>query len=188
MPSVSSFSWFPAACHLVYSALHGILYQDDVRVTERTCRTVRFAIRCIGIQSSSLLEPLVTQLVGLYEAKGHSCYLYLGSILVDEYASEQGCIPGLLAMLQAFISPAYRLLAPKGSLKEHPDTVDDFFRLNARFLQRAPMPYLQVNVICVFIMSINDFNYCDFRPRSSSPSWSAPCSPQPWSTAMPTPL
>ena len=115
-------------------------------MTERTCRTVRFAIRCIGIQSSSLLEPLVTQLVGLYEAKGHSCYLYLGSILVDEYASEQGCIPGLLAMLQAFISPTYRLLAPKGSLKEHPDTVDDFFRLNARFLQRAPMAYLQVRL------------------------------------------
>ena len=185
-----------ATAHPCKSVVEGIwpvlsrslhLYQDDVRVTERTCRTVRFAIRCIGIQSSSLLEPLVTQLVGLYEAKGHSCYLYLGSILVDEYASEQGCIPGLLAMLQAFISPTYRLLAPKGSLKEHPDTVDDFFRLNARFLQRAPMPYLQVNIIFVFIMCINDFNYCDFRPRSSSPSWSAPCSPQPWSTAMPTP-
>merc|ERR1712037_903028 len=69
---------------------------------------------------------------------------------MDEYASEQGCIPGLLAMLQAFISPTYRLLAPKGSLKEHPDTVDDFFRLNARFLQRAPMAYLQT----AFIKSI----------------------------------
>jgi len=126
-------------------ALH--LYQEDVRVTERACRTVRFAIRCIGVQSSSLLQPLVTQLVGLYEAKGHSCYLYLGSILVDEYASEQGCIPGLLGMLQAFISPTYRLLAPKGSLREHPDTVDDFFRLNARFLQRAPMPYLQTEFL-----------------------------------------
>ena len=38
-------------------------------MTERTCRTIRFAIRCIGVQSSSLLQPLVTQLVGLYEAK-----------------------------------------------------------------------------------------------------------------------
>jgi hypothetical protein len=28
-----------------------------------------------------------------------SCYLYLGSILVDEYAGEAGCIPGLLPML-----------------------------------------------------------------------------------------
>jgi len=123
------------------------LYQGDVRVTERTCRTIRFAIRCIGVQSSNLLQPLVTQLVALYEVKGHSCYLYLGSILVDEYASETGCIPGLLSMLQAFISPTYGLLAAAGGLTAHPDTVDDFFRLNARFLQRAPMPYLQTEFI-----------------------------------------
>ena len=56
------------------------------------------------MQSSSLLEPLVTQLVGLYSARGHSCYLYLGSILVDEYAGEAGCIPGLLQMLQVCLS------------------------------------------------------------------------------------
>jgi len=123
------------------------IYKGDVRVTERTCRTIRFAIRCIGVQSSNLLQPLVTQLVTLYELKGHSCYLYLGSILVDEYASETGCIPGLLSMLQAFINPTYGLLAAAGGLTAHPDTVDDFFRLNARFLQRAPMPYLQTEFI-----------------------------------------
>jgi len=118
------------------------VYQEDVRITERTCRAIRFAIRCIGVQSSSLLEPLVTKLVHLYEARQHSCYLYLGSILVDEYASSPGCTPGLLSMLGAFIAPTYSLLAKPGGLREHPDTVDDFFRLNARFLTRAPLPYL----------------------------------------------
>ena len=119
------------------------IYQKDVRVTERTCRTIRFAIRCIGVQSSNLLQPLVTQMVALYAAQHHSCYLYLGSILVDEYAGESGCIPGLLSMLQAFITPTYTILSVSGGLVNHPDTVDDFFRLNARFLQRAPVPYLQ---------------------------------------------
>lgn len=143
----------PHPCKAVVEGLWPVLsrclelYQEDVRVTERTCRTVRFAIRCIGVQSSNLLQPLVTQLVHLYEARGHSCYLYLGSILVDEYANETGCIPGLLNMLQAFISPTYGLLAKAGGLKDHPDTVDDFFRLNARFLQRAPMPYLQTEFL-----------------------------------------
>ena len=28
-------------------------------------------------------------------------------------------------------------------MRNHPDTVDDFFRLNARFLQRAALPYLK---------------------------------------------
>ena len=123
------------------------LYKNDVRITERTCRTIRFAIRCIGVQSSNLLLPLVTQMVELYQEKSHSCYLYLGSILVDEYAGESGCIPGLLSMLQAFITPTYTILSVTGGLVAHPDTVDDFFRLNARFLQRAPVPYLQTEFI-----------------------------------------
>ena len=123
------------------------LYRNDVRITERTCRTIRFAIRCIGVQSSNLLLPLVTQMVELYQEKNHSCYLYLGSILVDEYAGESGCIPGLLNMLQAFITPTYTILSVTGGLVAHPDTVDDFFRLNARFLQRAPVPYLQTEFI-----------------------------------------
>ena len=51
--------------------------------------------------------------------------LYLGSILVDEYAGESGCIPGLLKMLQAFITPTYTILSVTGGLVNHPDTVDD---------------------------------------------------------------
>lgn len=49
--------------------------------------------------------------------------------------------------MQAFINPTYALLSAAGGLTAHPDTVDDFFRLNARFLQRAPMPYLQTEFI-----------------------------------------
>ena len=53
-------------------------------------------------------------------------------------------------MLSAFAPATFRLLVPSGeatskatsALKSHPDTVDDFFRLNARFLQRAALPYL----------------------------------------------
>jgi len=123
------------------------IYCEDVRVTERACRTIRFAVRCIGIQSANMLQPLVQQMIKLYGTQNHSCYLYLGSILVDEYANEVGCIPGLLGMLQSFINPTYGVLAAAGGLRDHPDTVDDFFRLNARFLQRAALPYLQTEFL-----------------------------------------
>lgn len=36
-------------------------YQGDVRITERCCRCIRFAIRCLGKQSADLLTPLVSQ-------------------------------------------------------------------------------------------------------------------------------
>lgn len=66
----------------------------------------------------------------------------------------EGCVAGLLEMLRAFLPPTFALLNITGNnnmnphaflsnLRNHPDTVDDFFRLNARFLQRAALAYLQ---------------------------------------------
>ena len=37
-------------------------------------------------------------------------------------------IPGLLQMMQAFIAPTYAILAKQDGLRDHPGTVDDFFR------------------------------------------------------------
>jgi len=36
-------------------------------------------------------------------------------------------------MLQAFIGPTFEILEPEDGLKNHPDTVDDLFRLCARY-------------------------------------------------------
>lgn len=39
-------------------------------------------------------------MISLYTVHQHSCFLYLGSILVDEYGAEDTCVEGLLSMLQ----------------------------------------------------------------------------------------
>jgi transportin-3 len=57
----------------------------------------------------------------------------MGSILVDEYAAEPSCVGGLLQMLSAFIPPTFTLLNQPSGFRNHPDTVDDFFRLCARY-------------------------------------------------------
>ena len=57
------------------------IYASDSRIMERTCRTLRFVIRCIGTQSAPLVEPLVQRLVRLYIEHPHSCFLYLVSFL-----------------------------------------------------------------------------------------------------------
>lgn len=118
-------------------------YQADEKVTEQCCRCIRFAVRCIGRHSHLLLQPLVTQMVQLYQVHQHSCFLYLGSILVDEYGSETGCVQGLIDMLQAFCGPTFRLLANADALRNHPDTVDDLFRLCTRYIQRMPVVFLK---------------------------------------------
>jgi transportin-3 len=41
-------------------------------------------------------------------------------------------VQGLLDMLQAFLIPTFIILQETNGLKDHPDTVDDLFRLCAR--------------------------------------------------------
>jgi transportin-3 len=57
------------------------VYTADSRIMERTCRTLRFLIRCVGTQSAPLVEPLVKMLVSLYIVHPHSCFLYLVSFM-----------------------------------------------------------------------------------------------------------
>ena len=44
-------------------------------------------------------------MVSIYGTNPHSCFLYLGSILVDEYGEEVGCISGLVDMTVVCIFP-----------------------------------------------------------------------------------
>lgn len=118
-------------------------YQSDLRIMEKCGRCVRFTLRCLKLYARHILEPLVQQLVVLYRLHKHSCFLYLGSVLVDEYASEEDCIQGLLGMLQSFIEPTILLIQEENGLRNHPDTVDDFFRLCARFLQKSPVALIE---------------------------------------------
>uniref|UniRef100_UPI00358E79EC transportin-3-like isoform X1 n=2 Tax=Myxine glutinosa TaxID=7769 RepID=UPI00358E79EC len=136
-------------CQLVIQEIWPVLSdtltknQADNRIVERCCRCLRFAIRCVGKGSAALLDPLVTQMVRVYHTHQHSCFLYLGSILVDEYGSEEGCRQGLLDMLQAFCGPTFSVLDQPSGLRNHPDTVDDLFRLVTRFIQRSPLTLLR---------------------------------------------
>ncbi|XP_053679296.1 transportin-3 [Anopheles nili] len=126
-------------------------YKNDSKIMERIVRCIRYAIRCIGKQAMPILEPLVKQIITIYSGHNHSCLLYLGSILVDEFAFEDGCTQGLLNMLQAFIEPTFGVLQMENGLKNHPDMVDDFFRLATRFIQRAPIQFLQSPLVTPII-------------------------------------
>ncbi|XP_039484015.1 transportin-3 [Drosophila santomea] len=122
-------------------------YQSDLRIMERTCRLIRYGIRMVRKQAMLLVEPLIKQMVVLYAVQHHSCFLYVGSILVDEFAKSSECIGGLLEMLQAFIEPTFGLLQMENGLKNNPDTVDDFFRLASRYLDCCPHQLLQSSLI-----------------------------------------
>ena len=76
--------------------------------------------------------PARPQVVAVYAAHQHSCFLYLGSVVVDEFGALEAFQPGLLGMLEAFAGVTFPILAAPGGLVQHPDTVDDMYRLCAR--------------------------------------------------------
>lgn len=121
----------------------------------------------MGKDFAHLLGNLVQQMVSLYSKHPHSSFLYLGSILVDEYATSD-CVPGLLDMTQAFLTPTYRVLEEEDGLKNHPDTVDDLFRLCTRFLQRAPLAFLQSNFISSVMQCAILSTHLDHRDANST--------------------
>lgn len=121
-------------------------YKNDVRIMERCCRSVRFIIRCLGTHFCPLLGQLVTQMMQVYTEKQHSCFLYLGSILVDEFGSEKNCVPGFIQMVEGFCPPTFAFLNSAEAFVEHPDTVDDLFRLCTRCVQICPVEFLKCSV------------------------------------------
>lgn len=98
----------------------------------------------------------------------HSCFLYLGSILVDEYGMEEGCRQGLLDMLQALCIPTFQLLEQQNGLQNHPDTVDDLFRLATRFIQRSPVTLLRSQVVIPILQWAIASTTLDHRDANSS--------------------
>ncbi|VDO65604.1 unnamed protein product [Haemonchus placei] len=127
--------------------LYGVLsealkrYESTSRVVEHCCRSIRFIVRSLGVQSIGFVEPLITQMMDIFSRHQHSCFLYLSSILVDEYGGMESLQPGLMIMLETLAHGTFTVLTLENGPRDHPDTVDDLFRLAMRFVTRAPSAF-----------------------------------------------
>ncbi|KAK0395025.1 hypothetical protein QR680_001072 [Steinernema hermaphroditum] len=117
-------------------------FMRDVCVIEHSCRAVRFVIRSLGLRSAPIVKELVHTMVEIYQNHQHSCFLYLGSILIDEYGGMETFQQELLDMMQLLASYSFKILQNEHGFRNNPDTVDDLFRMGIRFLQRAPIVFI----------------------------------------------
>ncbi|KAK0415397.1 hypothetical protein QR680_011925 [Steinernema hermaphroditum] len=118
------------------------LYMADVRVCEQSCRAMRFVIRSLGARSAPLAKELINVMVEIYQIYPHSCFLYVGSIMVDEYGGQKIFQQDLLKMIEMLATGTVRILQDDDAFVQHPDTVDDFLRMGIRFLQTAPSVFI----------------------------------------------
>ncbi|CAD6195834.1 unnamed protein product [Caenorhabditis auriculariae] len=141
-PNVPDAPWLEVAKGLFQVLLQAMnQYSDKVRHVEHCCRSLRYLVRSLGVQSSIFVVPLVNSMVNTYRRYQHSCILYLSSVLVDEYGSFDESRPVLLELAVELFAISSRLLKEKNGYIEHPDTVDDLFRLAARLVLRAPSAF-----------------------------------------------
>lgn len=71
-------------------------YQNNLRIMERCCRCLRFAIRCVGKQAGHLLEPLVKQV-------GFRRNAFFNSVQRLEFVSDDNSVH--CAQTQLFLVP-----------------------------------------------------------------------------------
>ena len=83
----------------LYSSLLGLSVAFDIVPTLIKHKSIlddvmsfRFTLTCVFMQ-----------MITIYYQHQHSCFLYLGSVLVDEYGQEPNCAQGLIEMLKVAI-------------------------------------------------------------------------------------
>lgn len=140
--STSSSSQIPSPLLPVAEQLIGALlkscrkFEGTPRVIEHSIRSCRLIFRALGPQSRPLVGPVVEMMIETYPKHRHSSYLYMASVIVDEYGQLDEMRPGLLHMLDTLARHTFPMLENGGSVN-NPDTVDDLFRLAQRFTMRA---------------------------------------------------
>lgn len=133
---------------------------------ERTCRTIRYLIRCL--KPEWMIERVAETMIKLYKTyPQNSSPLYICSILVDEFANRTPEInQGLFAMLEIFCELTFMLLNMSSSQKEslltmknYPETIDDMMRLFNRFLRKCPNDFVN----CKALESIIELSISSLR-------------------------
>lgn len=100
--------------------------------------------RYVAIGNYYPLSFSLSQSIAVYQEHHHSCFLYLGSIVADEFGSDVSSQQGLMTMVESFLQVSLILLSGPGGLVNHPDTVDDMFRLCARWVWSRYHGYMRI--------------------------------------------
>ncbi|CAF3341773.1 unnamed protein product [Rotaria sp. Silwood1] len=145
-----------------------VRYRSSGKLSECWSRTIRFIIRSMRSHAKIFFQPIVELIISSYDDVPHSCFLYLISIIIDEYGNDQDLKPSIIVMSEHLTTKTFSILNKPDGFKQNPDLVDDFYRLSSRLLQRCPLEYLKSGVIQPIIEQIIPNSHLEHRDASSS--------------------
>eukprot|EP00053_Salpingoeca_punica_P004643 m.50135 g.50135 ORF g.50135 m.50135 type:complete len:916 (+) comp12881_c0_seq1:130-2877(+) len=133
---------FPAISQLL--AVH----QGNRRITEQLTRCLKHAVRSLGEHYGPLLAPTVDLVLKQFQATKHSSFLYMASILVDTFGRTAAYEAGIMDMLRSFSTSVFHILSQDAhSFQNHPDIVEDYFRLATRVLEHQVVAMVQSDIV-----------------------------------------
>jgi hypothetical protein len=72
------------------------------------------------------------QVISSYDDVPHSCFLYLISIIVDEYGDDRDFKSSIILISEHLTTKTFSILVNPAAFAQFPDLVDDFYRLSSR--------------------------------------------------------
>ncbi|CAF4486929.1 unnamed protein product [Rotaria sp. Silwood2] len=111
-------------------------------------------------------QPIVELVISSYDDVPHSYFLYLISIIIDEYGNDQDLKSSIIVMIEHLTTKTFSILNKPDGFKENSDLVD-FYRLSSRLLQRCPLEYRKSSVIQPIIEQIIPNCHLEHRDASS---------------------
>ncbi|KAK4474411.1 hypothetical protein MN116_001569 [Schistosoma mekongi] len=146
-------------------------YASRMRPMEHVCRLIRFIVRCFSVHLRDLLPELADKIVLSYTTGGqHSSFLYLTSVLVDEFGEQLDCRVGLVNVYEALSAPTLKSLSGSGLIQQ-PHTVEDLFRLCTRLVQHCAAVFLtssRINLNELCDTAVSSLNLCCTGPGAGS--------------------
>ncbi|KAL1917318.1 uncharacterized protein VTP21DRAFT_4974 [Calcarisporiella thermophila] len=118
-------------------------FGDNETISERVAKLFKTWVVCYGPHFLPMVPKLVERLVRVFDATELSCYLWVATKVVREFAAKAGRIAqasevaAYYPMLESMSSSAFRIFQSK-KFVDIPDTVEEFFRLVTSFVDVAP--------------------------------------------------
>ncbi|OUC49503.1 exportin 1-like protein [Trichinella nativa] len=123
----------------------------DYSISEHACRGLRHIFRCLGPTALVFLEPVTIKIYTMYQKTGYSCYMYMASILTDQFGEHPEFRSGLQQLFNAMVPISFQELGKKNFSDDCSETLDDLFRFVYRYFVCFPDAFASVHLQEVMI-------------------------------------
>lgn len=121
---------------------------DIQNISESICRCLVNALRSCKLYLAPMLNPLIQQVVTLYNNYNFSCYLWLAKYIIDIFSDDINQYwPILQDMVNSLCQKSFNLFSYKENLIEYPDVVEDYNRMLVKLTEKAPSQFINLPVI-----------------------------------------